>query len=380
MSDPKDIISKAIDESLSVKGYDIVNLVKIPRNVDPNFSQKAIKEILGDSTELDGPEFQSYLVKVKARKDGAKPAAKPGSEMYADNGKVNVPFLLKNAEVLIKFSDYTLAKNIYSTVLQTREYSGEAHYGMGKCEEALGNLEDSRKHYEEAIAYIPSLEIYESLARVLKKLGRSEYQGEVLERALLIKGIEDKKRFSLLVDAGSAWVKAGSHERAKGHFLKALELEPRSDAVHSNLGSVLLQQGKIVEAIRAFEDAIEINGRNHSAHLGLGCSYLAEGDKRTAYDYFAKSLEIELRNSTAIFYLIKCAYEIKSFEKAEFIVENYVQVAPVNASLLFGLAGLQYHLSKFDKCENTAKKVLELKPDHKGAAELLKLVERAKKL
>jgi Tfp pilus assembly protein PilF len=109
--------------------------------------------------------------------------------------------------------------------------------------------------------------------------------------------------------------------------------------------------------------------------VGLGLCFVAEGDKEAAHDSFSRSLERNLRNSTAIFHLVKCAYEIKKYTQAERMLTNYVEIAPVSPSLLYSLAGLQFHVGKKKEALQTSKRILQIKGDHQGARELMRRIE-----
>ena len=103
---------------------------------------------------------------------------------------------------------------------------------------------------------------------------------------------------------------------------------------------------------------------------------LAEGRKREAHDHFARSLEAELNQPTVIFHLVKCAYEIKSYATAARLLASYVDIAPVNANLLYSLGGLQFHLGRIDEAGRTVARILRIQPSHSGAGELQKLISR----
>ena len=87
------------------------------------------------------------------------------------------------------------------------------------------------------------------------------------------------------------------------------------------------------------------------------------------------SLEKNLRNSTAIFHLVKCAYEIKKYATAEKMLSTYVEIAPVSPSLLYSLAGLQFHVNKKREASQTAKRILQIKADHQDARDLIARME-----
>jgi hypothetical protein len=53
-----------------------------------------------------------------------------------------------------------------------------------------------------------------------------------------------------------------------------------------------------------------------------------------------------------------------------------VEIAPVNANLLYSLSGLQFHLGRIDEAHSTVSRILKLQPNHSGAGELFKLIQR----
>jgi type IV pilus assembly protein PilF len=197
-----------------------------------------------------------------------------------------------------------------------------------------------------------------------------------MERALALRDLSKGTLFELHKACGNCWMRAESPENAEKHYQKALELDPMADGIRANIGALYLSTGRIAEAKRFFQDAVASNSRNDKALAGLGSCCLAEGEKRLAHDYFARSLDVNLQNPTGIFYLVKCAYEIKSYATAARIVGDYVQSAPVNTNLLYSLAGLQFHLGRVTEAGVTARKIQELQPQHAGAAELIRMIER----
>jgi Tfp pilus assembly protein PilF len=171
-------------------------------------------------------------------------------------------------------------------------------------------------------------------------------------------------------------MKACEMANAEKNYRKALEIDPGADEIQANLGALYLHAEKIQEAKRRFQDALAANARNDKALAGLGSCFLAVGDKKSAHDYFAQALGINIQNPQAIFHLVKCAYQIKSYAVAARVVEEYVQIAPININLMYSLAGLQFHLGRMNEARATAKKILELSANHTGAKDLLGMIER----
>lgn len=347
--------------------------VKEPEGLDEFRAAMGIQPGEGGEVDLDAFALEtSVAANEPAVHTPDRNAPRPRlDQIYAEKGGLNIPYLEKNARLLMEAGEHALARNIYRAVLQSGERSAMALYGIGRCFEGEGKYDKARANYEESIAYQPTLQAYLALVSVLIRLKKDDYAAEVVERALKTDGLEEKSRFDLHKTAGNCWVRVKNPGKAEKHYLAALELRPEADEVLSNLGTLYLQSNREAEAKRSFQASIAANRRNEKAYVGLGLCLIAENDKRGAHDCFAKALEIELRNPTAIFYLVKCAYETKMYAKATELVERYIEVAPMNTNLLYSLGGLQYLLGRKAAAADTARRILEVKPDHTGARDLL---------
>lgn len=397
MSDLREILDQHLRRG-NMDALELVDIVPVPMHGDRMVRLRTLEEALEDFSGENGAA--SYLIQVKARGPAAPAAIEPatiddtiptaphrpsaataspvtGDNIYQGDGKLNIPYLSRNAELLLAAQDYPMARNIYKAIAASGERTGLALFGIGRCDEAEGRLDDARAHYEESIAYHPTLESYHRLSSVLMHQKKEEVAAETLERALNLKDLDTRTRFELHKSCGNCWTRTRQAEQAEGHYKQALEIDPAADDIRANLAALYLQSQNLSEAKRHFEDALASNPRNERALAGLASCHLALGDKRRAHDTFARSLEIELNNPTAIFHLVKCAYDIRSYATAARVVEEYVQIAPVNVNLLYSLAGLQFHLGRMKDARATATQILSLNAEHAGAQELLKLIERS---
>jgi tetratricopeptide (TPR) repeat protein len=284
----------------------------------------------------------------------------------------DVPFLIENAEILFQSGDTELARNIYRAILKTGESSEIAYAGLAACADREGLIDQAIQFAWDSVAFSPNQKGYQLLAQLLVQQGRDQEASQALQRAikqLTDLSAKDKGEYYKMI--GNCQSRLGNISEAERSYKKALEFSPASDEAQSNLGSLYLEQGQVAEAKRCYQDAIAANPSNDKAWVGLGLCCVTEGDKESAHDAFARSLEKNIRNSTAVFHLVKCAYEIKRYSTAERILSQYVEVAPVSPSLLYSLAGLQFHTGKKENALATAKRILQIKPDHSGAKDLV---------
>jgi tetratricopeptide (TPR) repeat protein len=289
----------------------------------------------------------------------------------------NAEYLAQNADLLFQVGETELARNIYRAILKTGEASDVAYAGLAYCSDKDGMIDQAIQFAWDSVAFAPNKKGYQILSQLLVQQGRDQEASQALTRALKTLELSAQEKAEYYKVIGNCMARLGQNPDAERAYKKALELSPASDETQSNLGSLYLEQGQIPDAKRCYQDSIASNPTNDKAWVGLGLCFVAEGDKEAAHDAFSRSLERNLRNSTAIFHLVKCAYEIKKYSQAERMLSNYVEIAPVSPSLLYSLAGLQFHVGKKKEALFTAKRILQIKGDHQGARDLIKRIDEA---
>jgi tetratricopeptide (TPR) repeat protein len=377
-------ISAILRKNLEHANLEISEITPINHSLDPKVRAKNIERVLSTSNHDDPRQVHEFILQVKHRqpsptKENPSIKSDPKSSdklLQSEDGKFNILYLMQNAELLTREKEYSLARNIYQAIIKSGELPSEALFRMGCCFEAEGQLESAISNYEEAIAFSPNYKYHERLVASLITLGQESRAAETIERALHLKNLTSSQKFDLLKSGGNCWARTHHPKEAEISFKRALDIEPNADEVRSNLGVILLQQGKSEEAKRHFQDSIASNPRNYQAQGGLGSCALQEGDTASAHGYFAKSLYMELNNPHALFYLINCAYSLKRYDTALSILSEYIQISPVNACLLYTLASLFFHSGRRSEALETANKTLELQENHAGAIELIGIINK----
>jgi Tfp pilus assembly protein PilF len=84
----------------------------------------------------------------------------------------------------------------------------------------------------------------------------------------------------------------GRTKEAMEHFEEALQIDPKDDVAHQNLGVVLQIQGRLEEAISHFEQAVSINPHFAWAHNNLGTALADKGQLDEAIDHFEQALRL----------------------------------------------------------------------------------------
>jgi tetratricopeptide (TPR) repeat protein len=320
-------------------------------------------------------ESEEKLARNIPAQETAQAQAPSQSARKATAEVEDISFLVQNAELLLQVGEIELARNIFRAVLKSGESSDVAYAGLAACSDKEGLIEQAIQFAWDSVAFAPNKKGYQILSQLLVQQGRDQEAAQSLNRAIKSLELSAQEKAEYYKMIGNCMARLGQNPEAERAFKKALELSPASDETQANLGSLYLEQGQVADAKRCYQDAIASNPANDKAWVGLGLCFVSEGDKEAAHDAFSRSLERNLRNSTAIFHLVKCAYEIKKYSQAERMLSSYVDVAPVSPSLLYSLAGLQFHVGKKKEASQTAKRILQIKGDHQGARDLVKRIE-----
>jgi tetratricopeptide (TPR) repeat protein len=369
-------IQQTLEERLTLEGLELVECLEIPAASDSRVRARTVEEALNDLEKTHG-DAASYLVQVRNTAPKARvPDLDDETPVFDLQGDLNVPYLLQNASLLLSSREFALARNVYKAVLKSGKKSAQALFGVGLTFEGEGTPAKAVRCYEESIAYRPSPETFDRLIRVLEKLQRHEYAAELADRALALPDLTTAQRFGFHRSAAVQCVHAQDAENAERHLRAAIEIEPTQHALLGDLANLYLRSGRMSEAKRGFQEAIAGNPSRADFWCGLGVCLLREEDKQGAHDCFVRSLELDLTDATAVYYLIKCAYELKLYARAEELLSRYLDNTAANLSLLYSLAGLQYHLGKMREAQKSVDQILRMKPEHAGAKQLQQLLSR----
>jgi Tfp pilus assembly protein PilF len=82
-------------------------------------------------------------------------------------------------------------------------------------------------------------------------------------------------------------------------FEHTLRVTENNSVIHNNLGAVLIEQGRFVEAIPHFTKALQIRPEDVKAHINLAVSLANLGDLQRAVDHYTKALELDPHHAGA---------------------------------------------------------------------------------
>ena len=304
--------------------------------------------------------------------------AMAADDVYQSNGRLNAPLLFKNAKILLQSGDTVLAKNIFRALIERGEMLGQSYAGLAAIFELEGKIELAIKSYREAIIYDPTFSCLRALAELF--IQKQDYQGAIgtLLRANNLPKISPQQQFSIHKHLGNCYMHLAQLNNAEAHYRKAYELDAQSDSLHVNIGSLALKKGDTATALLHFREAARINPKNAGALTGVGLALLGQGAKQAAHDAFVSALQIDIHEVSALFNLVKCAYELRSFEQVSLILQEYIKNNTVNSNILYSYAGILYHRSMYKESLEECEKLLAFNPNHEGAKKIKELIIKAK--
>jgi tetratricopeptide (TPR) repeat protein len=185
---------------------------------------------------------------------------------------------------------------------------------------------------------------------------------------------DDPEQWDALYLYGTVLLQLGRLNEAITVLKRAATLRPEIPDVHNNLGVAFQQTGDASAAERAYRTAIELNPDFGLAHVNL--SRLLESTGRIA------EAEISLRRAIHI-KLVEARYRLQpagvpgrqgNFPAVEGAFEEAITNRPENIELQMGLAALLAEQERLDDAGDIYRKVIEQRPDFAAARTSLAFV------
>jgi len=369
------------------------HLITLPRFRDAASLKEFLNETVSELMDHESHQLESLvLVSVRRRKPqelkelhphsdqenqssllSPLKTEKPPSEMCGLDGKLNVPYLIQNAEILLNAGENELARRILTKLQNSSPIGSESEVCslIGRSYQNENRLDEAIQAYKEALVYQGSLKTLILLTQLLIRKKKDAEALIYLQRILTTDSIQLHLRLDALIACGNAASRLEDLVQAENFFRHGLEVTAQRDIRFiNNLGALFLKQGRVQEALDTFNEAYELNETHPKTHYALGATYLAAGNLRQAHDHFAESLEIKINQPHLLHQLIKCAYELKSYPVATRILGEYIDEVESTPQLLFSLAAHQLELGRHSDCAMSIAKILMTHPNHQQAIDL----------
>jgi HemY protein len=196
--------------------------------------------------------------------------------------------------------------------------------------------------------------IYETFGTLFLDLGEPAKAQPVLEQGLRLPG-HDHTHVMLAVKLAESLRLQKHASDALDVVRAALAAAPGAYELHSELGTVLVDLGRVEESLQAYRDALAIAPNDAFSNFSLGSGLLALGRRDEAMDYLKRSLTLQPTYPQTLILLGRLALDAGDLEGARRYLQPLYDSHPEQAMARNLLAA--YHLKAGKAAE-----------DHKDAA------------
>jgi len=164
-------------------------------------------------------------------------------------------------------------------------------------------------------------------------------------------------------DLGTALVQMGRIDEAIAQLQKAVEINPNYVEAHNNLGDALLQKGQVDEAMGQYQKALEIDPNFADAHNNLGIVLLKKGQVDEAMAQYQKALEIKPNNASAHYNLGNVLLQKGQVDEAIIQYQRALEIKPTDAEAHYNLGNALFKKGRMDEAIAQYQKALEIDPN-----------------
>ncbi len=246
--------------------------------------------LFDEAVELDPDNIGATLMKIRLglqqnRKDEAEALMQASMERFPQEKQLYQLYAALKAgdgELETAYTTYQKIIAIDPTDVQARYWAGVLALELNKLDEAQIIADYLLRHY-------PDQPVGTRLQGMIL-YAQKDYAGAALAlRESLVK-MKDLPGYYLL---GMTEFRLKSYEMALNQFQQVLDLQPEHAQSRIMLGSILLQQGRIDDAIYQLSQVLLKHDNLAVAHNVIGTAYLQKGDFDLASSHFDRAIALD---------------------------------------------------------------------------------------
>jgi tetratricopeptide (TPR) repeat protein len=163
---------------------------------------------------------------------------------------------------------------------------------------------------------------------------------------------------------GTALLQMGRVDEAAIHFQKILEVQPQNAEARNNLGNVLFQKGRVDEAVADYQKALEINPKFALARYNLGVAFLQSGRVHDAVGDFQKAVKIAPDFAKAHYNLGIALVQLGQVSDAVVHYNKALEINPNYAESEYNLGIALLQIGRLDEAVSHYNKALVINPNY----------------
>jgi tetratricopeptide (TPR) repeat protein len=166
---------------------------------------------------------------------------------------------------------------------------------------------------------------------------------------------------------GTALMEQGKLDDALRSFRQAIALDPANATAHLGLGVLLLRKGRMAEAEACFRRAIALDPRSANAHMNLGNAMAAMGKRKEAIACFQKAIDLDPRNAMCHLCLGNTLLQGGMLAEAMACFRRAIELDPRSSAAHMSLGGALAATGKNEEAITAFRKALALDPKNASA-------------
>jgi tetratricopeptide (TPR) repeat protein len=270
------------------------------------FKSGALKEAIATFTPLlknepaGSPEALrlTTLIGIARYGLGEFAAAIPDLKQATEADAKNLPFRLMLAQSYLATKQYALVLDVYHEILLLNAESAEADMLAGEALDEMKDHAGAIQQFRAAVKADPKApNVHFGLGYLLWSQNQYEEAAQELQ-AELTNVPESTQAMAYLADAD---IRMNKPEAARLLIQHAIQLDPKMELPHLDLGILDSDAGRREDALREFQEAVKLSPSDVNAHYRLARLYQAMGRKDEAKVEFDKTSSLHKQENTTIF-------------------------------------------------------------------------------
>jgi Flp pilus assembly protein TadD len=150
-------------------------------------------------------------------------------------------------------------------------------------------------------------------------------------------------------------------------FEQALAVTEKNDRIHLHLGGVLVEQGRLEEAIEHFSTAIAISPEDHFVHTSFGIVMSKMGKSDKAVWYLRKALDLKSGYTEAQIALAKVFADIGKINESVHYYSEALHTKPDNAEAHIGMGTIRAEQGNLTEAISHFVEAVKIEPNNATA-------------
>ncbi len=249
---------------------------------------------------------------------------------------------LKQAQLLARHGEYGASEAILRQVLWADSQNREAIEKMGQVLEHQGRFDESLRvfralHRQSAEMTPMGTDPRLHVARLLYILEEDHSALALYQEILSNEVPAEDQLFETYKNVGNILCRQGDFEGAEEFYNKAHVLQPKSDVLLVNFGTLEIQRDRLDLAKDRFRAALEENPHNDRAWVGLALIHRHKGDFELSWGNLERALDLAPYNRTALRLMVEWAVRDGRLSSAITRLEAHIAVNQEDTELIFQL-------------------------------------------